>query len=273
MVEPLGPTRGGVRRSPREVRRSIARAGRALVALSGGVDSAVVAALAHAALPSESVAVTLSGPAVASREVERAIAVAGAIGIDHVVVPVNPLTVVGYQENPPDRCYFCRSTESAVFRRWGEAHGVEQYLDGVQLDDLGDDRPGLRAMEEAHFRHPLVVGGWRKVDVRRYARRLHLPNWDQPSDACLASRIPHGQPVTAEILERVQHAEAWLEEQGFRRVRVRVRGDSARVEVDPEEVHRLLASPMAAVVTVELRRRGFAEVALDPTGYHARAGV
>jgi uncharacterized protein len=273
MAEPPVPLPPSSRRSPQEVRRAIQRGGRALVALSGGVDSAVVATLAQGALRDASVAVTLSGPAVAPREVDRARAVAAAIGIAHVVLPVDPLAAIGYRDNPPNRCYFCRATESVVFRRWGEAHGVEQYLDGVQVDDLGDDRPGLRAMEEAQFRHPLVVAGWRKADVRRYARQRGLPNWDQPSDACLASRIPHGQPVTAEILDRVQRAEAWMEGLGFRRVRVRVMGESARIEVDPDEVPRLLAPPMAGSVTSEMRRRGFATVALDPAGYRARAGV
>ncbi|MCI4350097.1 MAG: ATP-dependent sacrificial sulfur transferase LarE [Thermoplasmata archaeon] len=273
MANPARPRPVGARGSPRELRRWIGRDGRALVALSGGVDSAVVAALTHAALPGRSVAVTLAGVAVASREVERARQVATAIGIEHVVLPVDPLAVAGYRENPADRCYFCRSTESTTFHRWGAAHGIAQYLDGVQVDDLGDDRPGIRAMDEAGFRHPLVAGGWHKADVRRYARRRGLPNADQPSDACLASRIPHGQPVTAELLARVESAEAWMEQQGFRRVRVRVRGGAARVEVDPDEVPRLTGGAMAATVTTELQRRGFDAVVLDPVGYRPRAGA
>jgi pyridinium-3,5-biscarboxylic acid mononucleotide sulfurtransferase len=244
-----------------------------VVALSGGVDSGVVAHLAATALPGRAVALTLSGPAVASREVDRARTVAAAIGIEHVVLPVNPLTVAEYRANPPNRCYFCRTTESAVLRAWGEAHGFAQYLDGVHLDDLGDERPGLRAMDEAKFRHPLVAGHWHKDDVRSFARASGLPNWDQPSDACLASRIPHGEPVRAELLARVQSAEAWLESQGFRRVRVRVRGDGARIEVGEEELPRLFDPPLAAAVTDEMRRRGFTEVLLDPAGYRARAGA
>ena len=259
--------------TPTELGAWIAGKGRPLVALSGGVDSGVVARLAESALPGRAVAVTLTGPAVATREVERARSVAATIGIEHVVLPVNPLAVAEYRANPPSRCYFCRSTEAAVLRGWGDANGIEQYLDGVHLDDLGDDRPGLRAMDEATFRHPLVVGGWHKAQVRSFAQSSGLPNWDQPSDACLASRIPHGEPVRAELLERIQSAEAWLEGQGFRRVRVRVRGDGARVEVGVDELSRLFEPSFADAVTGELRRRGFVDVVLDPAGYRPRAGA
>ncbi|MCI4344215.1 MAG: ATP-dependent sacrificial sulfur transferase LarE [Thermoplasmata archaeon] len=271
MVE--GPSPVPRRWSPAELQAWIAREGRPLVALSGGVDSGAVARLAETAFPGQAVAVTLTGPAVAAREVERARSVAASIGIEHVVLPVNPLTVAEYRANPPNRCYFCRSTESAVLLEWGAANGIVQYLDGVHLDDLGDDRPGLRAMDEAKFRHPLVAGQWRKDDVRAFARESHLPNWDQPSDACLASRIPHGEAVDADVLARVEAAEAWLEGQGFHRVRVRTRGDAARIEVGADELPRLFDPTIARAVRGELRRRGFADVVLDPVGYRPRAGA
>lgn len=247
----------------------LASAGPALVALSGGVDSAVVASLAFEALGDHALAVTLFGPAVARAEVDRARRVAAAVGIAHRVVEANPLAVADYRQNGPNRCYFCRSVETSVLRAEGARRGARQYLDGVHLDDLTDDRPGLRAMDEAGFDHPLVWAGWTKADVRIAARERGLPNWDQPSDACLSSRVRHGDPVSEELLRRIEAGESWVAGQGFRRVRVRTLGSGARVEVDPDEVPRLLAEPMATRVLAQLRALGFDPVRLDPSGYGA----
>jgi pyridinium-3,5-biscarboxylic acid mononucleotide sulfurtransferase len=259
------------RRSESEIVAHLRVGGSALVALSGGVDSAVVAGLARQALGPEAVAVTLTGPAVAEREVGRARAVARKVGIDHVVLDVDPLSRSEYRENRPDRCYFCRSVESERLRRFGAERSVRQLLDGVHLDDLSEERPGLRAMNEAGFSHPLVWAGWTKADVRRAARARDLPNAEQPSDACLASRIAHGDPITAELLHRVEAAESVLLGRGFRRVRVRVRGSSARIEVDPAEVAQLLREPVATEVEQAVRGLGFDPVSIDPAGYHGVA--
>ncbi len=256
-----------------ELVRRLATGGRALVALSGGVDSSVVALLAQRALGGEAIAVTLSGPAVAAEELEVAELIAARIGIAHEILTANPLADPRYVANPTDRCFFCRSMEAELLRTWGEAHGIRQYLDGVHVDDLGDDRPGLRAMDVAGFRHPLVEARWGKTDVRAFARSEDLPNWDRPSNACLASRIPHGERVTEELLRRVAASERWLSARGFRRVRVRVEGTSARVEVDPAEISRLCAEPMAGEVRSQLERYGFARVELDRAGYRLRGNA
>lgn len=259
--------------SAASVIESLSPGGPAVVALSGGVDSSVVAELAFRALGARVWAVTLTGPAVSDREVERARAVADHIGIAHVTLAIDPLQNAAYRANPAGRCYFCRQTETSALRAWGEDRGVVRYLDGVQLDDLRDDRPGLRAMNEAGFRHPLVDAGWRKTTVRAYAREVGLPNADQPSDACLASRIRHGQAITADLLGRVERAEAWLLDRGFRRVRVRTDGVGARVEVDPSELARLLDEPFATAAIHEIGSFGFTLVVLDPIGYRSVAGV
>ncbi|HYA54573.1 MAG TPA: TIGR00268 family protein, partial [Thermoplasmata archaeon] len=167
-----------------------------------------------------------------------------------------------------DRCYHCRTVETAVLRSFGRRWQAAQYLDGVQREDLADERPGLRAMDEAGFQHPLLWAGWGKAEVRAEARRRGLPNWDQPSDACLASRVAHGDPVTAELLGRIESAERVLLDRGFRRVRVRVRAGAARIEVDPTEVPRLLEEPLASEVTQTIAGLGFAPVTVDPRGYH-----
>jgi len=252
---------------PDTVVHRLRNGGRALVALSGGVDSSLVASLAFSALGADAIAVTLSGPAVARREVDRAKRVARSIGLPHLVLEADPLGREEYRANRGDRCYFCRSVETSVLVEFGTVRSVVQYLDGVQKDDLADDRPGIRAMDEAGFVHPLLWAGWGKAEVRAEARRRNLPNWDEPSDACLASRVARGEPVTRALLERVESAEAVLHELGFRRVRVRARGGGARVEVDPSEVARLRTEPVADRVVRELTRLGFANVTLDPEGY------
>ncbi len=242
--------------------------------MSGGVDSALVASLAFEALGSRAVAVTLTGPAVSAREIERSRSVARAIGIEHAVRPVDPLALPEYRSNPSDRCFFCRSVETRALREFGEEWGAVQYVDGVHRDDLGDDRPGLIAMDRAGFRHPLAEVGWGKEEVRLAARERGLPNWDEPSDACLASRVRHGQPITAELLRRVELAEDALRAHGFRQVRVRVEGSLARIEVEPESVARLAEEPLAGRIAAKLVSLGFSSVTVDPHGYgHARGRV
>jgi pyridinium-3,5-biscarboxylic acid mononucleotide sulfurtransferase len=256
-----------VRRGEPEIIARIRSGGPALVALSGGVDSSMVAALAHDALGAAAQAVTLSGPAVSRAEVERARAAAESVGISHVVVEVDPLAQPAYRANPTNRCFFCRSVETAALRAFGDPRGFVQYLDGVHADDLTEDRPGLRAMDAAGFFHPLAWAGWTKAEVRSAARARRLPNWDQPSDACLASRVAHGEPISRELLGRIEAAESILLDRGFRRVRVRVRGTGARLEVDPAEVVRLRAPPLAGEVVDAIRRLGFDPVTVDPRGY------
>ncbi len=253
--------------------RHLTGGGPSLVALSGGVDSAVVASLAYRALADDAVAVTLTGPAIAASEVDEATQVAAAIGIRHVTLTSNPLSNPRYAENPSNRCYFCRRHEGGLLRDWGDAHSVATYLDGIHLADLGDDRPGIRAMDEHGFRHPLVEARWSKSEVRAYAQAAGLPNWDRPSNACLASRVAHGQPVTLDVLDRVGQAEAWLTAQGFRRVRVRVSGTQARVEVDPAEVPRLQGTETLGPLRDVLDRLGFTSVEVDPRGYRSRTPV
>jgi uncharacterized protein len=252
-----------------EIVHRIAGRGSALVALSGGVDSSLVAALARDALGGASLAVTLAGPAVARSEVDRARRVARAVGIEHRVIEIDPLARADYRANTPNRCYFCRTVETEALRREGTAWGATQYLDGVHVDDLSDSRPGLKAMDEAGFDHPLAWAGWRKADVRAAACGRDLPNWDQPSDACLSSRVIHGDPISVELLAQIEAGEAWVLARGFRRVRVRTRQRSARVEVDPDEVARLRSEPLATEVRKALGALGFDPVELDPRGYGA----
>jgi uncharacterized protein len=244
--------------------------GPALVALSGGVDSSVVASLARAALGEHVVAATVASGSVSSRELDAARGAARAIGLRHLLVHAEPLADERYRSNEADRCFRCRSIETRALREAGEAEGVAQYLDGIQVDDLGDDRPGIRAMEDAGFFHPLLWAAWTKDDVRRYARSVGLPNWDRPSNACLASRVARGEAISQELLETIDRAEGLLLDRGFRRVRVRVRGGEARVEVDRSETGRLAEEPLRGELTERLLGLGFRAVVFDPEGYRSR---
>ena len=260
-------------RSERELLARLAEGGPALVALSGGVDSAVVASLACAALGRSALLATVVGRSVATEEVEAARSVAAFLGAPHRLVPAEPLEDPRYRENGADRCYRCRVVETTALRELAAAEGRRRLWDGIHVDDLADDRPGIRAMEEAGFAHPLLWAGWGKSQVRAYARRAGLPNAERPSNACLASRVHRGDPITAELLARIERAERFLSGQGFRRVRVRVHGSTARVEVDRSEVERLEDPELHAALDAELRALGFVSVAVDPRGYTARESL
>lgn len=246
--------------------------GPVLVAFSGGVDSAVVAAAAQRAQGERALAITLFGPAVSQEEVEMATRVARSIGIRHRLERLDPMQDPRYAENPVDRCYFCRSQEGGRLRQIADREGFASIVDGIHADDLGDDRPGIRAMEEQSVRHPLLEVGIGKSGVRSIARAWGLPNHDTPSNSCLASRIAHGEPISAELLGRVEAAERLLHGLGFRQVRVRTSQGQARIEVGPEEVRRFGDPVLRIQVGQELLALGFSNVNIDPLGYRPAGG-
>lgn len=239
----------------------------AVVAFSGGVDSAVVAAAAQRALGERALAVTIIGPAVPLEEVQRASLVARAIGVRHRLVRHDPTQDDRYAANPADRCYFCRGMEGRLLAAIAEEEGYAAILDGIHLDDLGDDRPGLRAMNELGVRHPLLECKVGKQEVRAFARALGLPNAETPSNSCLASRIQHGERVTPELLARVEAAEIIVRRRGFRQVRVRTSQGAARVEVGKDELPRLRDPELRHDLERALLGLHFVSVEFDPEGY------
>ncbi len=238
-----------------------------VVAFSGGVDSGLVGAFAHARDPSGVLLATFTGPAVTTEEVERAIRTARFIGALHRLVPLDPLNDGRYASNPLDRCYFCRSLEGDALGSLARSEGYPWVLDGIHRDDLGEDRPGVRAMNERGIRHPLLEAGLGKADVRALARELGLPNWDTPSNSCLASRVRTGEPITRETLSRVEAAEAILHREGFGQVRVRTSQRMATIEVEREGLSRLRSGALVQRITEEVQRLGFTRVTVDPEGY------
>jgi uncharacterized protein len=240
--------------------------GSAVVAFSGGADSALVAWAAHRALGDRALAVTARSESLSEGEAAAARALAERIGIRQEEITYSELAIPGYADNTPDRCYVCKGE---LFRRLaviaGE-RGLAAVLDGTNADDLGDFRPGRRAAEELAVRSPLSELGWGKAAIREALRELELPVWDKPSSPCLSSRVPYGDPITREKLEQIGRAEAALRELGFRELRVRHHGSTARIELPRAEMGRVLADGLAEEIVRRVREAGFAFVALDLEG-------
>jgi len=241
--------------------------GRVLVAYSGGVDSGLVASLAHDALDGNALAVITDAESLSRRELAEAKAEASEIGIALRVIPVSELASTAYAANPVNRCYFCRHALASVLTGIAAGEGFRAIADGIHGSDLGDFRPGIAAMDAAGFWHPLLEAGLAKADVRSLARDAGLSFWDKPSNACLSSRIPHGTPITLGLLQQVEAAEEVVRARGFRQVRVRHHGTTAKIEVSPDDVPRLLAIRPELAAT--LRSLGYLETIVDPDGYRA----
>jgi len=245
------------------------RRGRVLVAYSGGVDSGLVAKIIYDAIGYSSLAVLADTESLSRWEFREAKAQAEDIGIPLRIVFVSELASVEYRQNPSNRCYFCRASLATVLREIAERERYQVIADGIHTSDLGDDRPGIQAMNEAGVWHPLLEMGLAKPDVRAIARSFGLSFHDKPSNACLSSRIPHGTPITVEVLRTVEAAEDYLRNRGFRQVRVRHHGPTARIEVLPEEIPKLQA--IHREIEGILRTFGYRETVIDPAGYRARA--
>ena len=241
--------------------------GSVLVAYSGGVDSSVLLAAAVKALGRNVIAVTASSPTFPGTELLRARRTARALGVRHLVVESDELSDERFASNRPDRCYWCKMTLLRDLLEIARREGMRRVAVASHLDDADDYRPGERAVEEAGAVRPLREAGFRKRDIRELARKLGVPDWRVEASACLASRFPYGVRITAEALGRVEKAEAFLRGRGFRYVRVRCSGKSARIEVDPSQLGRFSRKRLRKEVVEGLRALGFIHVSLDLEGY------
>ncbi|MDR1785188.1 MAG: ATP-dependent sacrificial sulfur transferase LarE [Spirochaetaceae bacterium] len=239
---------------------------KAAVAFSGGVDSSFLCAAAYKALGDGAIAVTVASPMLPKSELDSAGRTAALIGITHVCVHEDGIDGE-VAANPRDRCYHCKKLEFGAIIEAAQARGITAVLDGSNIDDEGDYRPGLKALSELRVISPLREAGLTKNDVRELSRRLNLPTWDKPAFACLASRLPYGEGITKKKLSRIEQAEDFLRAEGFRQFRVRSHGDMARIEVAPEERRRFFDESLLDRVSGRLKALGFLYVAFELEGY------
>ena len=252
----------------RKLKEYLCGLGSLAVGFSGGVDSSFLLAVAADVLGDKAIAVTGVDASVPQREVDEATAFCKDRGIKHYLCKVNPLAETGYRHNGPDRCYFCKRGIFSEVMRIASENGIQYAGEGSNLDDVGDYRPGLRAVAELGVKSPLREAGLRKTDIRLLSRMMGLPTWSKPAYACLASRFVYGEEITEEKLRMIDRAEQFLIEHGFLEERVRLHGKIARIEVPPNDIPKLAADGIRQEVCGEFKRIGFQFVTLDMAGYH-----
>ena len=240
-----------------------------LVAFSAGVDSTFLLKVAHLVLGEGAVALTASSPTAPPGELDAAKEFTQSLACRHIVLDSHELGNPSFAENPANRCFFCKDELYRICRSQADALGIPTIVDGTNLDDLKDIRPGLKAANEWGIRHPLVEAEMTKEEIRRYSRDLNLPTWDKPSSPCLSSRFPFGTEINLERLNKVAACELFMKELHFREFRVRYHGDLARIEVSPNELDRLFEKATRNVIVQKFKQVGFKYVSLDLQGYRS----
>jgi uncharacterized protein len=243
--------------------------GSVIIAYSGGVDSAFLAAAANEALGSRALSVTASSPSLAPSELRDAVALAQRLGLNHRVIETGEVQRSDYQANNPNRCFFCKDELYTHLSRIASEEGYACIANGTNTDDLGDFRPGLNAAKKYGVRSPLVEARLSKAEIRELSREMGLPTWDKPAQACLSSRIPYGTPVTVEALTRIARAEEFLRGLGIRQLRVRHHDTVARIEVEPKDFLTLMDEEVRKRLTAHFRSIGYAYVTLDLEGFRS----
>jgi uncharacterized protein len=245
--------------------------GSLMVAYSGGVDSAFLAATAHRVLGSRMLAVLADSPSLARRDMEQACAFAREQGMPLHVIETAELDQPAYQKNDANRCFHCKSELFAGMKTLGASLGYDNIAYGMNADDTRDFRPGQRAAAENEVLAPLAEAGLTKQEIRALAKAAGYALWDRPAAPCLASRVEYGRTVTREVLEQVEKAEESLRQLGFRELRVRHHGELARVEIARAELPRALTLEMLDAISAALRQAGFQYVTLDCAGFRSGA--
>jgi pyridinium-3,5-biscarboxylic acid mononucleotide sulfurtransferase len=240
-----------------------------VVAFSGGVDSTLVAKVCYDTLRDNSMAVTARSETYPDFEFKESQTLAREIGIKHLVVDTSELAIEGFANNPPERCYFCKTELFGKLKEIAKEHGFMNVADGANLDDTQEFRPGLKASKELNVRSPLKEAGFKKEDIRKVSKLLNLPNWNKPAYACLSSRFPYGQSITEEKISMVSEAEKYLRGLGMIQFRVRHHETIARIEILPEDIHILTNSPVREELTSKFKKIGFTYVTLDLEGYRS----
>jgi len=245
--------------------------GSCIVAFSGGVDSAYLALIAHQELGTAALAVTAESPSYPTHQRNIALDLVKTYGFRHEFIASDEMRDANYTANPNNRCYFCKHELYSLLQRMAAERDFRVVIDGNNLDDISDYRPGRQAGAELEIRSPLIEAGLRKEEIRELSRGHGLPTWDQPASACLSSRIPYGSAVTVEKLRMIDRGEEVLRGLGFRQFRVRHHGEVARLEFARDEMQRVLNVEMFDAIGREFKRLGFQFVAVDVQGYRTGA--
>ncbi len=237
------------------------------VGFSGGVDSTFLLAVAHEVLGDKALAITTMAAPIPERELKEAKEFCMERGIRHIICEVDVFQIEGFKENSPERCYFCKRGLFTEMKKAAAENGMEYIAEGSNMDDLGDYRPGLKAVDELKVVSPLRAAGLYKAEIREISKAMGLPTWSKPSYACLASRFVYGEEITEEKLRMIDSAEQFLIEHGFYEERVRLHGNIARIEVPAKDITRLAADDIREEVYKRFKEIGFMYVTLDMHGY------
>ena len=252
-----------------ELRNLLGSMDKALIAYSGGVDSTLVAKVAYDVLGEQALAITAVSPSLLPEDLEEAINQADYIGIQHQLIETQEMSNPNYTSNPVNRCYFCKSELHDTLKPLAREQGYPYVIDGVNADDLQDYRPGIQAAKERGARSPLAELGISKAEVRAISHYLGLPWWDKPAQPCLSSRFPYGEEITLAKLQKVGRAEMYLRNLGYRQLRVRCAGETAKIELPPAQISSFILKENLPQLVKHLQELGFTYVTLDLEGYRS----
>ncbi len=254
-------------RSLQDIEIEIEKLDSFVIAFSGGVDSSFLLAIASRVQPKELIAITVASQFVPEKEIEDAKRIAKTLGVEHICVDVDILGYPDILDNPSDRCYHCKKHVFKLIQDIANKHGISTLLHAINLDDLGDYRPGLEAAKELGFITPLVDAEFSKDDIRALSKQMGLETWNKPSQSCLATRIPYGVKIDAKTLQMIEASEIVLHDLGFEQVRVRCHGKIARIEVEADMIQKLFNNKVKNRISIALKEIGFEHISIDIDGY------